>query len=659
MKMEKLKEYLLNLNEVLKKEEEENKDILKRKNVLLIILLKRPLEEENQNEEKYNNITGIVKMFQKNSSITNLNLSYSKGNHKYLVLSENYTNHNIFFHIEIIYYDEKKKINKNKNQKFQNENQNEKVIEKKNSEKEIKKLQNEKDKKNLQNEKEIKRENTRNDNIDNRDSIILDLGTKINKNYKEYNGFVILHPDIFLLHTISSLSFAFKNLSKPIIFLEKKKKIKNKLFDIRDCLIISSFFKIPEVCLFDNQFLYRGNRVSYNINKNYVSPNYPILGKIKNSIFEPHWQYIKIIPYLSKKLLFYYKNLNNVVLLKLNPMINYKKILNIFLDEKIRIIILSCYGAGNSPLNNKNFVDFIKKLLEKKKIIFSITQCLKGYIENTYENSIQKFGVLLGYDIIENTALAKMTYLSGLYKNDDILRKQSILNLRGEINENFLQIVRKGKDELKREIFNEIVEKEMILKSVRTNDINFLLELNSEFWKSDMILNIKTKEKKNILHLLSKNGDNKLINFLEKNILLKNLKIMSKEKDLKNNIPLYYAISYKNKKVYNYLYKISENQKIINKYNKNYIFEIIFESVENLDLDKIKLFYYSGVDFNNIFNFNKMNISHFAVFKNFKALLLFLKNDCLNFNFYEKDSYGKTSIDYIKELKRDDLKDIF
>ena len=615
MKMEKLKEYLLNLDEVLKKEEkEDNKNILKRKNVLLIFILKRPSDCEGLSEKKYDTITSILKLFHKNSSITNLNLSYSKGENKYLVLAENYSGHNIFFHIELIYYKEKKTIKKNNKTEISND----------------------------------------------KDNIIIQLGTKIYNNFNSYNGFVIIHPDIFILHTISSLSFSLKNLSKPIIFLENKKNFHNKLFHIKDCLIIAGFFKIPEICFFNNQSLYRGNRVSYNINKNYYSPNYPSLGKIINSIFQPHWKYIKITPYIKKKLFFHYKNLNDVILLKLNPILNYEKLTKFFLNPKIRIIILSCYGAGNSPLNNKSFVNFIKILLTNKKIIFSITQCLKGYIENTYENSIQNFGVLLGYDIVENTALAKMTFLSGFLENDEILKKKSVMNLRGEISENFLTDSNKDKNDLEKELYEVIVKKELVLKSVRKNDTSFLMELNEEFWKSDKILEIKSKEKKNILHFLSKNGDENIIKFFKNYIKLENLQILLKEKDINFNIPLFHAIYYKNKKVFKYLLEISDQQEIINDENKDFIYFTIFECIDNLDLDRIKLFYYAGIkDFNSICNFNKMNIAHLAVFRDFKDLLIFLKNDIDNFDFRMKDVYGKTSIDYIEELKKNNLKDIF
>ena len=107
----------------------------------------------------------------------------------------------------------------------------------------------------------------------------------ISENYHKYRGFVILHGTDTMAYTASALSFALKNLSKPVILTGSQKPLQETRSDALQNLITSieiaghSMFDIPlvpEVAIFFRDTLIRGNRARKNDATNYFgfsSPN--------------------------------------------------------------------------------------------------------------------------------------------------------------------------------------------------------------------------------------------------------------------------------------------------------------------------------------------------------------------------------------------------
>lgn len=107
------------------------------------------------------------------------------------------------------------------------------------------------------------------------------------RNYTSFDGFVVLHGTDSLAYTASALSFMFANLGKPIIltgsqvpFSERKN---DALENLLDSLDIAGHFIIPEVCLYFNSTLFRGNRttkISASSFEAFASPNLSPLATI-------------------------------------------------------------------------------------------------------------------------------------------------------------------------------------------------------------------------------------------------------------------------------------------------------------------------------------------------------------------------------------------
>jgi L-asparaginase len=113
-----------------------------------------------------------------------------------------------------------------------------------------------------------------------------------------------------------------------------------------------------------------------------------------------------------------------------------KKVLHTILNiDDTKAIILETYGAGNAPTSNW-FIDEIKNVIKKGKIVLNITQCNAGSVDmSKYETGIElsKIGVISGYDITTEAAVAKLMCLLGQYSENEDIINYIIKPLKGEI----------------------------------------------------------------------------------------------------------------------------------------------------------------------------------------------------------------------------------
>lgn len=94
----------------------------------------------------------------------------------------------------------------------------------------------------------------------------------IKYNYDNFDGFVILHGTDTMAYTASALSFMLENLSKPVILTGSQLPIGMLRTDGKENLITSIEIAVvkhpngtaivPEVCIFFENHLLRGNRTT-------------------------------------------------------------------------------------------------------------------------------------------------------------------------------------------------------------------------------------------------------------------------------------------------------------------------------------------------------------------------------------------------------------
>ena len=269
----------------------------------------------------------------------------------------------------------------------------------------------------------------------------------INENYKKYDGFVVLHGTDTMSYTASVLSFMLEDLEKPVVLTGSQLPIGMLRTDGKENLISSIEIAaaadsngrpmVPEVCVYFKTMLFRGNRTTkYNAEnfRAFRSANYPILADVGIHIkYNP-----SVISYPNewgKELKINTALDTNVAILKIFPGIQ-PYVLDAVLGVKgLRAVILETFGSGNAPTSDW-FIERIKKAVNDGLIVMNVTQCHAGKVNmDAYATGIalKKEGVVGGFDITTESALAKLFYLLGKHSDIDDVKRELVSNLRGEI----------------------------------------------------------------------------------------------------------------------------------------------------------------------------------------------------------------------------------
>lgn len=265
-------------------------------------------------------------------------------------------------------------------------------------------------------------------------------------NYNKYDGFVVLHGTDTMSYTASALSFMLENLGKPVIFTGSQLPIGMLRTDGKENLISSIEIAaakddeeralVPEVCIYFESQLYRGNRTTkYNAEnfRAFRSANYPVLADVGIHIrFNPD---LIRYPKWGKDFKVHYDMDPNVAIVKIVPGMSVNNISILNKVEGLRAVILETFGSGNAPTNGK-FIDAVRQLVDNGIIVVNVSQCHAGRVDmDAYATGValKKIGVVSGEDSTIEAALAKLYFLLGKYPDNNDVRINMSKNLRGEI----------------------------------------------------------------------------------------------------------------------------------------------------------------------------------------------------------------------------------
>ncbi|MCM5530243.1 asparaginase [Parasegetibacter sp. NRK P23] len=272
----------------------------------------------------------------------------------------------------------------------------------------------------------------------------IELAKIIEKNYHQYDGFVVLHGSDTMAFTASALSFMLENLGKPVVLTGSQLPIGEIRTDARENIITALEIAaarrgnkslVPEVCIFFDYQLFRGNRSKkYNAEKfeAFYSMNYPPLAEAGITI-KYQRQFILKHPELPLKV---HKKLNqDIAVLRLYPGITQTTVDAVFQTPNARAVIMETWGSGNAS-TQQWFIDSVKKAIKSGLIIVNITQCDGGAVElGRYETSkyLQEAGVISGYDLTFEAAVTKLMFLLGQNLSKSDIKRLMQTSLRGEM----------------------------------------------------------------------------------------------------------------------------------------------------------------------------------------------------------------------------------
>lgn len=272
------------------------------------------------------------------------------------------------------------------------------------------------------------------------------LARLIRDKSERYDGFVILHGTDTMAYSASALSFMLDGLHKPVIFTGSQLPIGEPRTDGKENLVSSVEIAaardaqgramVPEVCIFFNSLLLRGNRSTKENATGFSafrSPNLPPLAEAGIDI-----KYNRDLirqPDNGSEFRIHTELDTRVAILKVHPGITEQVVRDTLLGSGSRAVILETYGSGNA-ISHQWFVDIVKEADRMGKILLNVTQCQQGEVNmKLYATgkALEDAGVLTGKDITTESALAKLFFLMGSDSDNERVKAQITSNLRGEI----------------------------------------------------------------------------------------------------------------------------------------------------------------------------------------------------------------------------------
>lgn len=268
----------------------------------------------------------------------------------------------------------------------------------------------------------------------------VEIANIIEREYDNYDGFVVLHGTDTMAYTASALSFMLQNLSKPVILTGSQLPVGMLRSDGRENIICALEIAsgqteiVPEVAIFFEAHLYRGNRSTKVSAENFdafYSYNYPpLLTAGINIRYKMH----QVLPMPKEPLQVCTKYSDQVAILKLFPGITPEVVQAVLHIPGLRGVILETYGSGNAP-TEEWFLLALQEASMRGIIIVDVTQCKAGSVklkQYAVSCAMASMGVVDGGDMTTEAAITKLMWILGSHTDRNEIIKLMEQDLRGE-----------------------------------------------------------------------------------------------------------------------------------------------------------------------------------------------------------------------------------
>jgi L-asparaginase len=256
----------------------------------------------------------------------------------------------------------------------------------------------------------------------------IQIAKTIEKNYDEYDGFVVCHGTDTMAYTAAVLSYMVQHSPKPIVLTGAQKPIDKEDTDarinLRDSFLYAASDKASDVVIVFQGKVIAGTRAKKIRTKSYNafdSVDFPEIARIRDG---------KIFTYIPRE-----KRQKPEFFLALNSKVGlinlthgmHADILDAYFAHN-DAVVLSGYGTGGIPEGEYyGFYDVIEKWQGKGKTIVVTTQVQsEGSDMNIYRvgrNFKKRFAILESYEMTYESILTKLMYILAKTQDEEKIRE--------------------------------------------------------------------------------------------------------------------------------------------------------------------------------------------------------------------------------------------
>jgi len=254
---------------------------------------------------------------------------------------------------------------------------------------------------------------------------------------EDFDGFVVIHGTDTMVYTASALSFALRDLPKPVILTGSQRPMLSLRSDAHRNLMNACTLAtqpIPEVGICFDDLLLRGNRakkLSIADYRAFASPNYPPLAKIGLHVEVDHGRLRQ--PAGPFRLVAEFAPA--VLQLKLFPGLRPEHAAAA-VGAELRGVVLEAYGAGNLPILDPAWIELLRDWHARGVVAVMVSPCPFGRVElNLYAGGRRALeeGVVGAADMTAEAALVKLMHLLALGQDPQEIREAMAVDLAGEL----------------------------------------------------------------------------------------------------------------------------------------------------------------------------------------------------------------------------------
>ncbi|UTW63869.1 asparaginase [bacterium SCSIO 12741] len=273
-----------------------------------------------------------------------------------------------------------------------------------------------------------------------------DLARVILEKYDDYDGFVILHGTDTMAFTASALSFMIPELDKPVILTGSQLPIGMIRTDGKENLITAlqiaasknsmGAARVPEVAIYFDSFLFRGNRSHKSSTQHLNAFSSPNMAPLAEAGVQILFYDRRILPPSTNGLSILDKYDDRIGVLPFFPGMSPDYYEPTIKNEQTRALMLMSYGSGQAP-NDRKLLKLLKDEVDRGKIIVNVTQCAQGMVDQTrYENGarLHHAGVIGARDLTYEAALTKLMVLLANFPDHEVAERFT-KSWRGELTE--------------------------------------------------------------------------------------------------------------------------------------------------------------------------------------------------------------------------------